>query len=82
MASRICATNVRAPHAPGRTALRLARESAYPFQMFKPELKMLSVEPAGNYAIRINWGDGHSSGIYSYDHSRNIYACAACRANA
>ena len=38
--------------------------------MYKPTLKMLGVEPVGNYAIRINWSDGHNSGIYSYDHFR------------
>ena len=57
-------------------------ESNNPLQMFKPALKMLGVEPVGSYAIRINWSDGHSSGIYSYDHFRNICPCAACRAHA
>jgi DUF971 family protein len=51
-----------------------------PFQMFQPALKMLAVEPVGNYAIRINWSDGHSSGIYSYDHFREICPCAECQA--
>ena len=55
-------------------------QSASPFQMFQPALKMLAVEPVGNYAIRINWSDGHSSGIYSYDHFREICPCAECQA--
>ena len=51
-----------------------------PFQMFKPALKMLGVEPVGNYAIRIEWSDGHNSGIYSFDHFRAICPCAECAA--
>jgi DUF971 family protein len=51
-----------------------------PFPMFKPALKMLGVEQVGNYAIRINWSDGHNTGIYSYDHLRRICQCDACRA--
>jgi DUF971 family protein len=51
-----------------------------PFPMFKPALKMLGVEPVGNYAIRIEWSDGHSSGIYSYEHFRRICPCAECQA--
>ena len=49
-----------------------------PFQMFKPALKMLGVEEVGKYAIRINWSDGHNSGIYSYEHFREICPCAEC----
>ena len=51
-----------------------------PFQMFQPTLKMLSVEPVGTYAVKISWSDGHSSGIYSWDHLRVICPCAECRA--
>jgi DUF971 family protein len=43
-----------------------------PFQMYTPVLKMVNVEPIGNYAIRIVWSDGHSSGIYSFEHLRKI----------
>jgi DUF971 family protein len=50
-----------------------------PFPMFQPSLKMLAVEPVGNYAIRINWSDGHSSGIYSYEHFREICQCGECQ---
>ena len=48
------------------------------FPMFKPALKMLAVEAVGNYAIRINWSDGHNSGIYSYEHFRSICPCEQC----
>lgn len=50
-----------------------------PFQMYKPAPKMLNVEEVGSYAIRIFWNDGHSTGIYSYDHLRNICPCEACK---
>jgi DUF971 family protein len=53
---------------------------ANPFQMYKPALKMLGVEAVGNYAIRIDWNDGHKAGIYSYEHFRRICPCAECQA--
>jgi DUF971 family protein len=53
---------------------------ASPFQMYQPTLKMLSVEEVGHYAIRIQWSDGHSTGIYSFDHLRSICPCPKCTA--
>ena len=53
-----------------------------PFQMYQPALKILGVEPVGNYAIRIHWSDGHSTGIYSWEHLRSICPCAECRKKA
>jgi DUF971 family protein len=53
---------------------------ANPFVMYKPAPKMLNVEPVGNYAIRIYWNDGHSSGIYSWEHLRDVCPCEQCRA--
>lgn len=55
------------------------RAASSPFQMYQPALRMLAVEPVGNYAIRIDWSDGHNAGIYSYEHFRRICPCAACR---
>ena len=49
-----------------------------PFQMFAPRLKMDKIEAVGNYAIRIDWNDGHNTGIYSYDHLRKICPCESC----
>ena len=53
--------------------------AAGPFQMYKPKTKMLGVEPVGQYAMRIQWNDGHNTGIYSYDHLRRICPCDECR---
>lgn len=55
-----------------------APAASNPFQMFKPAPKMLNVEPVGGYAVKIHWNDGHSSGIYSWDHLRNICPCEEC----
>ncbi len=56
-----------------------AAPGANPFQMFKPSIKMTNVEPVGNYAVQIFWNDGHSTGIYSYDHLRKICPCPVCK---
>lgn len=53
--------------------------SSSPFQMYRPAIRMADVEPAGNYAVRIVWNDGHSTGIYSFEHLRRICPCAECR---
>ena len=52
---------------------------ANPFQLYKPAPKMENVEEVGSYAIRIFWNDGHNTGIYSYDHLRNICQCEECK---
>jgi DUF971 family protein len=56
------------PQAPPIEAI----DAASPFQMYQAPLKMVNVEPVGNYAIRILWSDGHGSGIYSFEHLRKI----------
>jgi DUF971 family protein len=55
------------------------KTAASPFPMYKAALKMLEVEPVGHYAIRIVWSDGHSTGIYSFDHLRKICPCPECK---
>lgn len=56
-----------------------SQPQANPFQMYKPAPKMLGVEPVGHYAIRIQWNDGHNTGIYSWDVFRRICPCEDCR---
>ncbi|HXZ13902.1 MAG TPA: DUF971 domain-containing protein [Candidatus Sulfotelmatobacter sp.] len=46
--------------------------------MFKPKVKAKSASAVGNYAIQIQFTDGHSTGIYSYEHLREICPCEAC----
>ena len=52
--------------------------AATPFPMFKPALRMLDVEEVGRYAFRIDWSDGHNTGIYTYEHLRKICPCKEC----
>jgi ATP-binding protein involved in chromosome partitioning len=35
-------------------------------------IQPLRVQTVGNYALQVNWSDGHQSGIYSYDYLRRI----------
>ncbi len=46
--------------------------------MFKPKPRAQAATQIGSYAIQISFTDGHSTGIYSYDHLRNICPCAEC----
>jgi DUF971 family protein len=56
-------------------------------RILKPEsvpedVKPLNVSPVGRYAIHIDWSDGHTSGIYSFEHLREICPCESCRSGA
>lgn len=46
--------------------------------MFKPRATARSAKAVGNYAIHIEFSDGHSTGIYSFDHLRQICPCEEC----
>ena len=52
--------------------------SAAALPMFKPRARAQSATSVGNYAIQITFTDGHSTGIYSYDHLRSICPCPEC----
>jgi DUF971 family protein len=43
------------------------------------DVKPVLIEPVGRYAIHIAWSDGHTSGIYSFEHLRAICPCSQCR---
>ena len=48
------------------------------FPMYKPKVTAKSAAAVGNYAIHIDFNDGHTTGIYSFDHLREICPCEAC----
>ena len=56
-----------------------SKPDANPFQMYKPVLKMLNVESVGAYAVKIDWSDGHNTGIYSFDYLRKVCPCEDCK---
>ena len=39
----------------------------------------LGLQGVGRYGIRINWSDGHNTGIYTFQYLREICPCAQCR---
>lgn len=49
--------------------------------LFKPKPKARHAEVIGRYAIQLEFTDGHSAGIYSYDYLRMICPCPECLQN-
>ena len=46
--------------------------------MFKPKPKAVAAHGVGNYALQIDFNDGHRTGIYSFDYLRTICPCDVC----
>jgi DUF971 family protein len=44
-------------HGPGQEVLQLGKEN----------VNITSIEPVGNYAVVLNFDDGHNTGIYSWE---------------
>ncbi|OGU28765.1 MAG: hypothetical protein A2X67_09410 [Ignavibacteria bacterium GWA2_55_11] len=39
---------------------------------------LLKAEPVGYYALQLTWGDGHSTGIYTWQTLRSLCSCPVC----
>ena len=46
--------------------------------MFKPKPRARAAHAVGNYALQIEFNDGHATGIYSFEYLRTICPCEAC----
>ena len=47
-------------------------EQLFKPESIKPDIAPLKIIPLGNYALGIEWNDGHTSGIYPYRNIRKI----------
>jgi DUF971 family protein len=49
-----------------------------PLPMYKPRVTAKSANAVGNYALQIHFSDSHATGIFSFEHLREICPCADC----
>lgn len=47
-------------------------------EQISPDLLCHQIVKVGNYALKLHWPDGHSTGIYSYALFRQLCPCASC----
>jgi DUF971 family protein len=40
---------------------------------------LVRVQTVGHYGLQLVWGDGHSTGIYTFEYLRSLCDCNACR---
>ena len=73
-----CATCVDERKAQGRKAGQPKPKPAAVLPMYTPPPKPAGAHGVGRYAIQLNWMDGHSSGIYSWDYLRRHCQCPEC----
>jgi len=50
----------------------LGRISRPPVNYSKDSFVLQSYAPVGGYALQLRWGDGHDTGIYSFEYLRRI----------
>jgi ATP-binding protein involved in chromosome partitioning len=44
----------------------------------RPDISPLAIDPVGRYALRFQWSDGHATGIYTFEHLRELCPCPRC----
>ena len=57
------------------TGIRLLNPDTVP-----EDIIPVSISLVGAYAIKIDWSDGHNTGIYAFDSLMDICQCDACTA--
>ncbi|MEE8202081.1 MAG: DUF971 domain-containing protein [Candidatus Acidoferrales bacterium] len=49
--------------------------------LYQERVRAVQAEPVGHYAVRFDFSDAHTTGIYSFDYLRRICPCPECRTN-
>ena len=45
-----------------------------------PDVSLVRIVPVGNYAVQLEWSDGHRTGLYSFEYLRSLCPCRECAA--
>ncbi len=74
-----CATCHEEREAAGRRPGEAKPKALALLQMYEEPPRPVEVTPAGKYALKFKWNDGHEAGIYSWEYLRRVCDCEACR---
>ena len=56
-----------------------SKEGSVMLPIFTPgQYELRAIQPVGNYALQLTWGDGHQTGIYSFSYLRQLCECEEC----
>ncbi len=58
------------------TGRRILRDEDVPV-----DVHPLVITPVGRYALRFDWSDGHTTGIFPWEYLRRLCPCNACDAS-
>ncbi|MFL5402339.1 MAG: DUF971 domain-containing protein [Gemmatimonadales bacterium] len=47
--------------------------------MVPANIRPLSLQLVGAYGLRVNWSDGHTTGIYTFEHLLRDCPCSQCQ---
>ena len=47
--------------------------------IYEAPIRPVEVTPAGKYALKFKWSDGHQTGIYSWTYLRRVCQCPICK---
>lgn len=45
------------------------------------DIQPVQIQSVGRYGIKIDWDDGHNTGIYGFQYLRKICPCSQCRSD-